>query len=86
VIDDAEIPRIAERARELITFADGLSEAGFDEIGRRARVVARDALEAVDALAAERSARRALQDRCERLQAIIGQKAYGACVQATRGR
>jgi hypothetical protein len=75
VIDDVEARRVEARARELVVWCDALSDAGLDETARRARVVARDALELVDALAAERSARRALQQRCEQQQAILGRHA-----------
>jgi hypothetical protein len=80
-----------ERACELIVWCEALTDAGLAETARRSRVVARDVLDLADALAAERSAREALQDRCERLQAIIGKKAYEiagktAAYEATRGR
>jgi hypothetical protein len=75
VIDDVEARRAEERARELIVWCDALTDAGLDETARRARMVARDSVELADTLDAERSARRALQERCERLQAIIGRQA-----------
>jgi len=37
------------RARELISFADGLDDAGYHETARRSRIVARDCLEIADA-------------------------------------
>lgn len=47
-----------------------------------ARACARGALEALAALEAERSARRALQARCEAQQALLGARAYAACAEA----
>jgi hypothetical protein len=64
--------RVERDARELIAFADGLDECGFNEIGRRSRVVARDALRLAEELKAERSTRQAIQedrDRCLQLLA-----------------
>ena len=68
----------AGRAWDLILFLDGLEDAGFPEYARRGRVVARDLLDAVDQLELERSARRALQERCETQQEILGRHAYEA--------
>jgi hypothetical protein len=68
-----------ERARELVVFCDGFDEGGaYPEFARRARLVAGDLVEALDELAAERSARVALQARCETQQAILGKRAYDA--------
>lgn len=67
------------RAEALIHFADGLEEAGEAVFAARVRLVARDVLELVPMLEAERSARRAVQDRADRLQAT-------ACAEANRGR
>ena len=66
-----------ERARELLTFAEGFLAAGGgdEELAQRARAVARDALELAGELAAEQSARVAVQARAEELQAIIGKRA-----------
>jgi hypothetical protein len=55
------------RARELLTFADGVEEAGLVRFAQKSRVVARDALDLAEQLSAERSARVAMQaarDRC----------------------
>jgi hypothetical protein len=68
----------SERARELLAFTDGIAEAGFPELSRLSRVVARDLLEVLEQLDAERSARRAIQEARDRLMAIIGEAAYGA--------
>lgn len=54
-------------ARALIDFAAGAEEAGLVDYARRARRVAWTLLWALDELAAERSARRAVEgdrDRC----------------------
>jgi hypothetical protein len=69
-------------ASELIVFSDGLEEGGLLVYARRSRVVARELLCACDELEAERSARVALQLRCETLQEIVGGAAYQACVKA----
>jgi hypothetical protein len=68
-IDD--IRGAEERARELIIWCDALTDLGLDETARLSRVVARDALELVEALAAERSAREAFQERVRRQEAIL---------------
>jgi hypothetical protein len=46
---------------------------------RDARAVARALLEALDALQAERACSRALKQRCEMQQAILGKAVYQAC-------
>jgi hypothetical protein len=56
-----------ERVAEFLLFADGVEDAGLVEYARRARVVARDLDDALDELAAERSARVSIQaarDNC----------------------
>jgi hypothetical protein len=75
-----------ERARRLVAMVDGIDVIG--QPGRRpltslARRVAEDSVASLDMLAAERSARLALQARCERLEAIVGKAAYAACVKET---
>lgn len=60
-----------QRARDLILFADGLEEAGMVTYAQRARMVAHDTLDALQELAAERSARRAVQARAERLEQLL---------------
>jgi hypothetical protein len=47
--------------------------------------VDRKLLDALDALAAEQSVRRALQQRCETQQEILGKAAYQACREVSRG-
>jgi hypothetical protein len=59
------------RARELIVWCGALSDVGLGETARLSRVVARDVLDLVEALAAERSAREAFQERVKRQEAII---------------
>jgi hypothetical protein len=73
-----DIPGAEGRARDLLTWCDALTDVGLDETARLSRVVARDVLELVEALGAERSARAALQRRCDRQQAILGRQADAA--------
>ena len=77
-VKDAAIRTALADARELMLFCDGLDEGGFPEYARRGRVVARELLAALDALDGERSARVALQERCQRQEAILGRRAYEA--------
>lgn len=58
-------------ARELLVFADGVEDAGHPELARRSRSVARDALALAASLAAERSARIAIQADRDRLLAMM---------------
>jgi hypothetical protein len=67
----------AEQAAELILFADGF-EIAFPDIARRARVVARETIWLVDMLQAERSARAALQTRCDTQQELLGKRVLEA--------
>jgi hypothetical protein len=73
-----------QRARDLVVFCDAIEEAGFPELASRSRLVAGDLLDALDMLDAERSARRALQERCERQQAILGRQADQALRRSNR--
>jgi hypothetical protein len=66
------------RARDLITFADGIQTAGLTDYAQRARAVAHDVLELHEQLQAERSTRTALQQRCDAQQQLLGQAAYQA--------
>jgi hypothetical protein len=59
------------RAQAFVSFCDGAEESGFRDYARRGRAVADDCLEALDQLDAERSARRALQERVEGLEEIL---------------
>ena len=70
-VDDA-----GRTAREFVVFCDGCEEGGNVEFARRGRVVARLLLDAVDASDAERSARIALQTRCECQQELLGKRVY----------
>jgi hypothetical protein len=56
-----------ERAEELLAETALFGELGLDQLAAKSRMVARDSLEALDMLDAERSARRAIQERHERL-------------------
>jgi hypothetical protein len=76
------IPGADQRARELITFADAVEDMGLEELARRSRLVASDLLEALNELDAERSASRALRERCEEQQAILGRQADQALREA----
>jgi hypothetical protein len=73
-----ELDAIVARARDLLTFADGLEEAGLPEIARRSRMVARDVLELAEELTAERSARRSSQENYERARDVIARRETGA--------
>jgi hypothetical protein len=55
-----------QRARDLVTFADGINEI-YPELARRSRLVANDLLELAQALTAERQARLAIQVDRDRL-------------------
>jgi hypothetical protein len=68
-------PDAAQCAHDLLVFCDALEEAGMPQLARRSRLVARDLLEALELLEAERSTRTALQERCRRQQAILGRRA-----------
>jgi hypothetical protein len=76
------------RAATFITFCDGADDMGHPEYARRGRVVARDLLRALDELAAERSARVAIQAARDEAIAILANHAHQALVdeQAIRER
>jgi hypothetical protein len=78
-----DIAAAVTRARELIVFANGLEDAGHAETARRSRMVARDLLEACDELAAERSARVAIQAARDRCLAILARQAGEAAAGKT---
>jgi hypothetical protein len=63
---------------DLTAFANGLEEAGLTETARRVRLAAYDIQNLTQQLTAERSARIALQNRCETQQEIIGKNLYQA--------
>ncbi len=64
-------PTPADRARELLARTELFDEFGFGQLAAGARMVARDVLDLCDALEGERSARRAVQERAERLEQIL---------------
>jgi hypothetical protein len=65
---------IEQRAKTLSVFADRLEEAGMAVYARRARDVARDTLQLLGELETERSARRQVQARAERLLSILARR------------
>jgi hypothetical protein len=67
-----------QRATAFLQGTDYFGELGLGKLSADARMVARLSLELADELEAERSARRAQQERCERLQAIVGKRADDA--------
>ena len=64
-----------QRARDLLTFCDGLDEGGLPLDARKARAVARDALELAEQLAAARSMNDALQGERDRLRDLLTSRA-----------
>lgn len=71
-----EILRAAERnARDFITFADGLEEAGMVVYAQRGRVVATDLLRYTSELRAERSARVSIQKERDRFRELATRQA-----------
>ena len=73
---ERELHQIEQRARDLITFADGLEEAGLRTYAQRARATARDVLELGRQLRHERGARETIQAHRDRLDALLtGQEA-----------
>ena len=60
-----------QRAGTFVAFCDGAEEAGLVDYAQRGRMIARDLIEALDQLDSERSARRAMQERAERLEEIL---------------
>ena len=63
------------RAHDALAAGDVLEEIGLPEFGARLRVLARDVLELAEELAAERSARRALQDGRDAAVAVLARQA-----------
>jgi hypothetical protein len=76
--DDHPLPGAAQRAHELLARTEWLDE----RVAAASRVVARDLLEALDQLAAERSARRSIQAQHAEAVAILGRQAYEAAAAA----
>lgn len=71
------------RVEGFLEFLAGVEDVGFVDFARRARLVACDLVEALDMVGAERSARRALQERCETQQELLGKRAYDALAKGT---
>ena len=67
-----------ERASAFIVFCDGLEEGGLGEYARWGRLLARELLEALEALDAERSARVAIQEARDRAVELLGKRADDA--------
>jgi hypothetical protein len=82
-VNDAAV-RARREAEELIVFCDGIEEGGFADYAQRGRVVARELIAALADLAAERSARVALQARCEVQQELLGKRVHDALVRSRR--
>jgi hypothetical protein len=61
----------ADRARSFLVFCDGAEDSGSVAYARRGRDLARELLEALDQLEAERSVREALQARIARLEGLL---------------
>ena len=62
------------RAAELQVFAAGLDDGGHPETARRLRLAARDILDLVKALEAERSARRSIQEQRDTALVLLGKR------------
>jgi hypothetical protein len=73
-------------ARDFVTYCDGVEEGGSVDYARRGRVVADELRRALDELEAERSARRALQRRCDAQQEILGRRVAEALELENRRR
>lgn len=69
---------IVREAEDFMVFCDGLEQAGLDAYARRGRMIARHLIETKRMLDATESAVVALKERCERLQAILGNAAFDA--------
>jgi hypothetical protein len=65
VIAEARTDEIVTRARDFITFCDGLEQSGLAETARRGRVVARDVLDLANELGSTRSALDAMRRRLD---------------------
>jgi hypothetical protein len=58
-------------ARSFIAFCDGIEEGGFADYAGRGRALAREHLEALEQLKAERSARLAIQAERDRFRELL---------------
>jgi hypothetical protein len=72
--DDRGLTKAEQRARHLLAETELFDALGIEQLGFHARAVAYDVLELTVALAAERSARCAMQEARDRLQQIISSK------------
>jgi hypothetical protein len=79
-----DLDTIEQRAREAISFGDGLEDGGMHQTARRLRLIARDVLELVPALKDERSGRMAMQANYKRCLDVLGQRADRGIEQAAR--
>lgn len=78
VTDPVATNELVTRAWALLSRCGGIEEAGMPVMAAETRVLCRALLETIDELTAERSARIALQDRCNAQQAILGRAVYQA--------
>lgn len=68
-----------DRAEQLLTETEFLTgRSKLAELAGKARILAGDIADLTQTLEAERSARQALQQRCEAQQEILGKAAYRA--------
>ena len=70
-----ELGAAEQRARELWAWADGYEDTN-EQHARRCRMVARDVLELIPELEAERSGRRAMQENYQRALAVMETRLY----------
>lgn len=73
-----------ERANRILDSTSLFGDLGLAPLVAESRTVARDVIALVDELEAERSARRALQKRCDTQQEILGKAVYAACVKGAK--
>jgi hypothetical protein len=69
---------IVREAEDFMVFCDGLEQAGLDVYARRGRNIARHLIDTKRMLDATESAVRAMKERCERQQEILGRAAFHA--------
>jgi hypothetical protein len=73
-----------QRAEAFLAATDYFAALGLERLSVDGRMLARLVLELADQVDAERSARRAMQERCERQQAILGRQTDQALRQKAR--
>lgn len=73
--------QLVTRAYALLSRCGGIEETGMPVLAAETRHITRALLQLLDQLADERSARIALQTRCDNLQAIVGRAVYQACAE-----